>query len=147
MRLLRYMAGLMLTAIIGVGCATATRIDESPVPVSPLTTWDPSQSDTFTDASVGTGTLNIDDGCVRLILENQTSILLVWPEPTSWDEATQTIEFVDFQGEQIALRDGEQITPGGSTITGDFPFVSPPDPSCQADEMFVVNSLGELTRN
>ena len=152
MRLLRYVAVLILIAIIETGCATATHIDKSPVPVSPLATWQPSPSEIFPDASAGTGTLSITDNCVYLMLDNQESTLLVWVEPTSWDEATQTIEFVDFQGEQIELHDGDRVRPGGMSIKSpdileNAPFVLPPDPVCQADDIFAVNSVVEFPRN
>lgn len=152
MQPLRYVAGLILIATIGTGCATATHIDESPVPVSPLATWQPSPSEIFPNASAGTGIISITDNCVYLMLDNQTRTLLVWIEPTSWDEATQTIEFVDFQGEQIALRDGDRVRPGGMSIKSpdileNAPFVLPPDPACQADDIFAVNSVVEFPHN
>ena len=114
---------------------------------SPLATWDPSTAEVFNQAGAGEGTLDISSSCVRLILENRKSILLVWPEPTSWNASTQTIEFVDVFGERLELREGDRIMPGGSTATHEPRFVSPPSPSCQMDEAFVLNSVRLVLRS
>ena len=107
-------------------------------------------------AASGEGTLDVTPGCVRLMQETnagQTSILLVWPESTSWDATSQEIDFVDVWGERLELRDGDKIVAGGSgyplvelteedKATGEFTsFVLSPDPSCEADELFVLNSI------
>ena len=82
--------------------------------------------------------------------------MLVWPEPTSWDASYQLIDFVDVWGERLELRDGGKIVAGGvgypleliteeDKATGKFTsFVLPPDPSCNADELFVVNSISVI---
>ena len=114
---------------------------------SPLATWDPSTAEAFNQAGAGEGTLDISSGCVRMILENRKSILLVWPEPTSWNASTQTIEFVDVFGERLELREGDRIMPGGSTATHEPRFVSPPSPSCKMDEAFVLNSVRLVLRS
>ncbi|MCH8950109.1 MAG: hypothetical protein IIB87_07015 [Chloroflexi bacterium] len=130
----------------------ATSVEDSNT--SPLATWNPSNDDIFNDATTGEGTLDISAACVRLI-QNQKTILLVWPEPTSWNASSQVIEFVGPLGERAELRDGDQIMPGGVTVIGGGnigepdigapPFVSPPDPSCKAEETFIVNSLVLVT--
>ena len=145
------LACAFIVAVLGAACAEENRIEESP-----LTTWDPSKSDFFFQASSGEGTLEITHGCVRLIQEKevgQESILFVWPEPTSWNASSQLIDFVDVWGERLELQDGDKIVAGGSgyplvelteedKATGKFTsFVSPPDPSCKADELFVLNSI------
>lgn len=145
------MACAFIVAVLGAACAEENRIEESP-----LSTWDPSESKAFFLAASGEGTLDIIHGCVRLILETnvgQKSILLVWPEPTSWNASSQSIDFVDVRGERLELRDGDKIVAGGSghplvelteedKATGKFTsFASPPDPSCKADELFVLNSI------
>ncbi len=107
-----------------------------------LATWDPSGSDAFADASAGKGTLSISANCV-LLIRNQKSILLVWPEPTFWNESSQVIVFVDPDGgRRIELRNGDQIIPGGAGASRKSKFVSPPDPLCKADNIFIVSSLG-----
>jgi hypothetical protein len=129
-----------MVALMGVACMPEVRVNKSP-----LATWDPSQSNAFDDATVGTGTLEISAECVRFILDNQKTILLVWPEPTSWDSASKVIEFVGVGGERMELRNGDQITPGGSPAIGQPQYVSPPNPSCEADEIFIVSSLVPVT--
>ncbi len=140
---------LSLLLIPLLGCAS----DESTATTDklPLATWDPSTSDAFDQTSAGKGILSISDTCVLLTLENQKEILLVWPEPTSWNASTQAIEFVDVRGEHLQLRDGDYIIPGGVTVVGggnpgepelgEPQYVSSPNDSCEADEIFVVNSV------
>ena len=144
-------AFIVAVLVLGAACAEESRIEESP-----LSTWDPSESEAFFLAASGEGTLDITHGCVRLIQETnagQMAILLVWPEPTSWDATSQEIDFVDVWGERMELRDGDKIVAGGSgyslvelteedKATGKFTsFVAPPDPSCNVDELFVLNSI------
>jgi hypothetical protein len=118
-----------------------TDIADSPI----LPTWDPSELDAFPQATVGNGTLSISGSCV-LFIQNQKTILLVWPEPTHWNESSLVIEFVDPDGgRRIELRNGDQVMPGGSGVSREAKFVSPPDPSCKADEIFIVNSLRLVT--
>ena len=62
-----------------------------------------------------------------------------WPRRAT--ASSQMIEFVGVRGERAELRDGDQIIPGGATPIVEPQFVSPPDPSCKADETFTVNSL------
>ena len=131
---------MIIVTLVGTACVSEDGVDKSP-----LATWDPGSVDTFQDATVGNGTLNILANCVLLVLDNQKTILLVWPEPTSWNESSQVIEFVGVRGERIELRDVDQIIPGGSTPIGQPQFVSPPDPSCEAEETFIVNSLRLVT--
>ena len=131
----------MVTCALGVVVLWVACGSNAGIVNSPLATWDPSKSDTFHQASSGEGTLEISAGCVRLRLKNQMSILLVWPEPTSWNASTQAIEFVSVLGERLALRDGDLIAAGGRIPRTQPDFVSAPDPSCEADEMFVLNSI------
>ena len=141
LRLLPLACTLMMVVLSGAACNVNERIDESP-----LATWDPSNSDVFNQATIGKGTLDVSEGCVRLALENQKLVLLVWPEPTSWNATSQAIEFVGVRGERLELRDGDQIIPGGATATAVEPqFVSPPGPSCEAEETFVLHSLRVVT--
>lgn len=142
MRLLHYwliaVVVLLLAACI-VGPESAASAE------SPLATWDPGTVEGFADATVGNGTLMISPNCVQFILENEKTVLLVWPEPTAWNAAAQLIEFVGVQGERVELRDGYQVMPGGATVVGEPQFVTPPDPSCEADEVFIVNSISIVT--
>ena len=131
---------VVIVVLLGIGCTSTDKQD-----LSPLATWDPSNADIFNQAASGKGTLDISASCVRLILDNQTTILPVWPEPTSWNPSSQTIEFVDVFGERIELRAGDQIILGGSTAIVKPQFVSPPDPSCKAEQTFRVNALTVVT--
>ena len=140
LRLLPLACTLMMVVLSGAACNVNERIDESP-----LATWDPSNSVVFNQATIGKGTLDVSEGCVRLALENQKLVLLVWPEPTSWNATSQAIEFVGVRGERLELRDGDQIIPGGATATREPQFVSPPGPSCEAEETFVLHSLRVVT--
>ena len=145
------LAFVVVVAVIGGACAEGNRIEESP-----LATWDPSKSGIFFLASSGEGTLEFTSGCVRLVSETDTGLeytLLVWPEPTSWNESSQVIDFVDVWGNRLELRDGDRIEAGGSGYpikiiteedksTGKFTsFASSPAPSCSADSSFVLNSI------
>ena len=146
MRLLHCWLVAMMVVLLGAACTSVDRIE-----TSPLATWDPSNADVFNNPTTGEGTLDISAGCVRLILDNQKTVLLVWPEPTSWNASSQVIEFVGPLGEVAELRDGDRIMPGGVTVIGGGnigepdigapPFVSPPDPSCKAEETVIVNSI------
>ena len=141
------LAYALIFAVFGGACSEENWIEESP-----LATWKPSKSGIFFQASSGEGTLEITPGCVRLIQETQTT-LLVWPEPTSWNASSQVIDFVDVMGNRLELRDGDRIEAGGSRYpieiiteedksTGKFTsFASLPAPSCSADDSFVLNSI------
>ena len=134
------LACALVVIFLGAACGGEVRIDESP-----LATWDPSKADMFRQATAGKGTLDVSASCVQLILENEKSVLLVWPEPTSWNASAQVIDFVGPLGERLELRNGDQIMPGGATATREPQFISPPDPSCNADEIFVLHSIKVLT--
>lgn len=135
-----YWFAVFIISLLVVACSTSeTPVDS--IGELPLATWDPSGSTTFLDATVGNGVLDISNNCVRLILENDLVVLLVWPEPTSWNVENRVIEFVGPQGEQMELREGDEIMPGGMSLMGDIEYVSSPDPACQADETFIVSSV------
>ena len=134
------LACALVVLFFGAACGGEVRIDESP-----LATWAPSKGDVFPQARAGDGTLDVSAGCVRLILENQKSILLVWPEPTSWNTSSQVIDFVGPLGDRLELRNGDQIIPGGATATREPQYISQPDPSCIAEEIFVLHSIKVLT--
>ena len=149
MRLLRCSLVIAIAVLLAVAC---TSVEESNT--SPLATWDPGGAGGFNLPAVGAGTLDISARCVRLI-QNQKTILLVWPEQTSWSASSQVIEFVGVRGERAELRDGDQIMVGGVTVIGGGnigepdigapPYVSPPDPSCKAEETVIVNTISLVT--
>ena len=78
MRLLHCWLVAMMVVLLGAACTSVDRIE-----TSPLATWDPSTAGVFNNPTPGEGTLDISAGCVRLILDNQKTVLLVWQEPTS----------------------------------------------------------------
>lgn len=143
--MLRSMLPSVLTvAIIQAACGTGT-IDQSPLATW---TWDRnSEVAQGFDTARTEGTLDISPGCVRLVLKNKESVLLVWPDPTSWNASKQTIDFVSAFGDRLELRDGDQVALGGAdrhpTVSPNF--VSAPDPSCEADGTFVLHSARMLT--
>jgi hypothetical protein len=122
------------------GCTSGAQIESSP-----LATWNPSSSTGFLASTPGTGTLTIEEDCVRLLRDEGEPVLLVWPEPTSWDASRQVIKLVDFQGNEAELRHNDRITPEGSSPIGTIPFVVEPAESCQAGALFIVNSINEIT--
>lgn len=132
---------IVLTAVLAAACIRS----EAAIEESPLATWDPSGVELFHDATVGSGTLRITDDCVLLQLDNAKQVLLVWPEPTSWNPSTQTIEFVSPRAEQerMELRDGDQLRPGGSAVVGDVAYISSSTRECdeEAEETFRVNRI------
>lgn len=170
--------GMVLVALVSAGCTSpATRAPSpraAPSPPSPLVTWDTTPRGSLplglADASAGQGTLDIAAGCVRLLLPTGERVLLVLPDTTSWDAASQTITFVDpHPGHaRVALRHGDRIEPGGLPEQADMPYASasdpygdqiepssspqpresyaaPSDPSCPTDRTFLVNQVRMLT--
>lgn len=94
--MLRTLLPFVLTvAVIQAACGTGT-IDQSPLATW---TWDRNSEVTqvFPNAR-SEGTLDISPDCVRLTFKNKESVLLVWPEPTSWNVSKQAIDFVSVRG-------------------------------------------------
>ena len=133
------LAAVSIALVLGIACGV-----DKETHTSPLATWDPGNAEVFNQTRTE-GILELSPSCVRLILDNQESVLLVWPEPTSWNASYQAIEFVSVLGERLELRDGDRIVPGGATPIVEPSFVSAPDSSCEADEMFVLNSIEVIT--
>lgn len=135
---------VLTVAIIQAACGTGT-IDRSPLATW---TWDRNSEVTqvFPDAR-SEGTLDVSPSCVRLVFKDKDSVLLVWPEPTSWSVSKQAIDFVSVRDERREFRDGDRIVLGGArrhpTVSPNF--VSAPDPSCEADGTFVLHSARMLT--
>jgi hypothetical protein len=130
----------MVSFLLVVACGEETKIEESP-----FVTGDPGGSSYTDEASAGIGTLDISDGCVRMVLDNEESILLIWPEPTSWNATTQTIEYVGLGGERMQLGNGDRIRPGGSVSFRGPQYARPPSPACRGIESFTVGSLVVVT--
>ncbi len=134
------LASALAVLLLGSACETEVQVDRVNFP-----TWDPSTAGIFDDATLGPATLDMSTGCVLLILENQKSVLPVWPLPTSWNPSSQAIEFVDVWGERTELREGDTIMPGGVTPIAEPEFVSPPGISCESEKLFLLHSLRKVT--
>ena len=134
------LASTLVALLFVSACETKTQVDRPHLP-----TWDPSDAGIFNDAALGPGTLDMSTGCVLLILENQKSVLPVWPFPTSWNSSSQAIEFVGVWGERMELREGDTIILGSVTPRVEPEFLSPPGPSCKAEKLFRLHSLSEVT--
>lgn len=129
---------IMFACFLLVGCVYVSKYEPKE---SPLATWDPSGSTGF-NAAGGIGTLDVSENCARFKYANGAFSLLVWPEPTIWNTSTQVIEFVSpVDGGQLELRSGDQIHVGGSNATENMFYINPPDPSCEADDIFVLHSV------
>ena len=141
MRLLhQWLVITIVSLFLAVACGEEAKINESP-----LVTWDPGRSSGADDATAGIGTLEVSAGCVRLLLDGGKPILLIWPEPTSWNPTTQTIEYVGLTGQRMELRDGDRIRPGGSGPYRGAQYVSPPSPSCRGMETFTAQTIIMVT--
>lgn len=118
--------------------------DRTPVISSPLATWDANgtQAVFFTGDY---GTIDISGHCVHLLIENgRSSYLMVWPEPTSWDADTQTIQFVaPITGERIEFRHGDKVSAMGLVLVrgSELPepeYVVPPHESCRGGSRIIA---------
>jgi hypothetical protein len=108
------------------------------------------------DMARNEGTLRITDSCVYLEWAGERT-LLVWHEgqPT-WNEASRSITFENFDGIVVTLRDGDRIEVGGSGGGSDesgetgeefvrrMTWVAPPAPSCSVDPWFGVGGVAQL---
>lgn len=73
------LAAISIALALGIACGV-----DKETHTSPLATWDPGNAEVF-NLTRTEGMLEFSPSCVRLILDNQESVLLVWPEPTSWN--------------------------------------------------------------
>lgn len=113
--------------------------DTSPM----LATWDPASVGTFLETASGPGTIEIEGRCVALVV-NEKRIRPVWPLPARWDVSARSIDVTDVRGSHLEIKDGDRLELAGVTRVPEF--VSEPDPSCAADETFVVTSVEMLAR-
>lgn len=141
-----YLWPFLIVLVLVPACSSEETLTASPNTTSwsMLATWNPSDSQAFAEATIGVGMLDISSDCVLIILENGKSILPVWPEPTSWNASSETIEFVGIHSNHIELRDGDRIMPSGASTSNQELFVSSPYPSCVGEETFILNSLGMI---
>ena len=133
------LSSALVVLLVASACQTGSKVGGIHIP-----TWDPGNAGIFDDATLGPATLDMSTGCVLLVLENQKSVLPVWPLPTSWNPSSQAIEFVGVWGERTELREGDTIMPGGVTPIVEPEFVSPPGASCEAEKLFLLHSLRKV---
>jgi hypothetical protein len=101
------------------------------------------------------GTLVVTNACVFLEGEGGRTLLL-WPaDQTSWSAATREIQFRRSNGEVIKRADGQSVVlgggsfsmttdgPNGEKVTRQVDWVVEPDPSCTADERWLVSEVEE----
>lgn len=109
-----------------------------------------------TDDARNEGTLRISDTCVTLERLGRVT-LLTWPaDRTTWDPASRTITFENFDGTTATVADGDEIVVGGSGSgdesegelgmsveewVGSHDWVAPPDPSCPLDVRWGVGAV------
>lgn len=102
------------------------------------------------------GTLRITDTCVTLERLGEVT-LLTWPaDRTTWDEASRTITFENFDGTIVTVADGDVVVVGGSGSGGESEgepgmsaeewiesreWVAPPARSCPLDQRWGVGAI------
>jgi hypothetical protein len=91
------------------------------------------------------GTLEVEGRCLYLRAKNGTRTLPLFATfDTRWNRAAGVLQI-----EQSTFRPGDTVTLGGGplqTIPADLKWVQPPDPSCRADQAFIVYSMTAGTR-
>ena len=105
-------------------------------------TWGPLTviEDTGTEFALAPrGVLRITATCTYLETSDRV-FLLLWPEGrTTWDAATRRITFTNLSGDEVELRSGQRIQPGGGGTSLEGPeaengdgnqWVAPPHRSC-----------------
>jgi len=108
------------------------------------------------DTARNEGTLRITDSCVTLERLGEVT-LLTWPaDRTTWDGASRTITFENFDGTVVTVADGDVVVVGGSGSGGEsegepglsteeyldrIDWVAPPASSCPLDERWGVGAL------
>ena len=108
------------------------------------------------DSARNEGTLRITDACVTLERLGEVT-LLTWPaDRTTWDEASRTITFENFDGTIVTVADGDDVVVGGSgggteseaeggisseEYVDRIDWVAPPASSCPLDSWWGVGAI------
>lgn len=132
-------------ATLAAGCGEngATDADYGPLAVIDDSETAPEGGD---DALGGTGPLSIGGECVTLENEGGQVLVLAWrASEVEWDEGE--IVFTG-QGGDVRLSDGDVLSVGGSSLSGedeleaspDITWASEPDESCDG-ELWAVHSI------
>ncbi len=108
-----------------------------------LPKWQPASGEIgWRNATAGRGILKIEEGCLYLLVDNSVKVTLIWPEPTSWNQLSRTVNFVDVEGESFAIQEGDKIMPGGRPLNPPSPEITvSPDPACVSDHTFIVSKI------
>jgi hypothetical protein len=107
-----------------------------------------------TDLASLEGILRITDTCVLLDAPHE-EVLLVWlADRTTWDPASRSITFVNFDGPVVTVRDGDRVGLGGSGSSAGVEgglsgpewiesraWVARPNPACPLDHRWGVGIL------
>lgn len=100
-------------------------------------------------ALAGSGTVDLDSGCVVVEAEDGKRMLLAWPD----DRVSVDDGSVRFEGEtgEVVVSDGDAVTVGGTTLNSaedaaegdavEIDWVDAPDDSCEYDEIVGVESV------
>lgn len=132
---------------------SATPSGSAPAAWGPLAVFPPQDG---ADTARNEGTLRITDTCVTLERQDVVT-LLTWPaDRTTWDGASRTIIFENFDGTIVTVADGDDIVVGGSG-SGDesegepgltveewiqsHEWVAPPELSCPLDVRWGVGAV------
>lgn len=115
-----------------------------------LAIYDPGEPDGFFLVPAGEGHLQVADGCMRLLWDHgYLGAVILWPLPTTWNEATGMIEYVSpMRGQhQYWLRPDQHVRLGGLTVRDidRLDLVTSPAESCGAREHIVLTSLQIVT--
>jgi hypothetical protein len=99
------------------------------------------------------GVLRITDRCTFLERGGERE-LLAWPaERTRWDPADRSITFQTRSGDEVTVRDGDDIVLGGGGSSraeggetgaewaAGLIWVAPPDPTCLVDVRWQISEV------
>lgn len=157
-RLTTMRAGSHPTVWIAITVTVLTLVAacDSPPTTTDDSDWGPLAVVPGTDAGDGAliqGILEIDGQCVLLDARGE-KVLLIWPDDrTVWNEDTQTVTFVRTNGEEVLLRDGDEIAfGGGGSSAGEdrqgaeefvvgIEWTAEPEPVCVSDHRWFIYDL------
>jgi hypothetical protein len=147
----RAVGGLVMAAFAMSGCGTGTP-SASPEPV---VQWGPVAAflSPLQMQARNQGVLRITDRCTFLERGNERQFL-AWPaDRTRWNPAEKSITFRTQSGDEVTVRDGEEIVLGGGGSSraedgGGGPewaarlvWVAPPDPTCLVDARWEISEV------
>ena len=144
------------TVVIAVAIGQALLTDPGQTDPGGTVDWGPLAvvPSTGGDQALNTGVLRITERCAFLETAGGESELLVWPaDRTRWDPANESIVFSGFDGRQVTLADGVEVSFGGggdgtaeSEVSGpewatSVDWMAPPDASCPMEIRWYVGEV------